>query len=83
MPVTDGYWNEGDPRLPTRRGDHLPLVLCFYVAIPLQYWLIGIDWYGMFAICIPVYGFLLLPAITALGGDTENFLERTTRSSGD
>jgi phosphatidate cytidylyltransferase len=64
---------------PTRRGDHLPLVLCFYLAIPLQYWLIGIDWYGMFAICIPVYGFLLLPAITALGGDTEAFLERTTK----
>jgi phosphatidate cytidylyltransferase len=64
---------------PTRRGDHLPLVLCFYLTIPLQYWLIGIDWYGMFAICIPVYGFLLLPAITALGGDTEAFLERTTK----
>jgi phosphatidate cytidylyltransferase len=64
---------------PTRRGDHLPLVLCFYLAIPLQYWLIGIDWYGLFAICIPVYGFLLLPAITALGGDTESFLERTTK----
>jgi phosphatidate cytidylyltransferase len=64
---------------PTRRGDHLPLVLCFYVAIPLQYWLIGIDWYGLFAICIPVYGFLLLPAVTALVGDTEDFLERTTK----
>ena len=64
---------------PTRRGDHLPLVLCFYVAIPLQYWLIGIDWYGLFAIFIPVYGFLLLPAITALAGDTESFLERTTK----
>lgn len=64
---------------PTRRGDHLPMVLCFYLAIPLQYWLIGIDWYGLFAICIPVYGFLLLPAVTALGGDTESFLERTTK----
>ncbi|THD07594.1 phosphatidate cytidylyltransferase [Rhodanobacter lindaniclasticus] len=64
---------------PARRGDHLPLVLCFYLAIPLQYWLIGIDWYGLFAICIPVYGFLLLPAVTALGGDTESFLERTTK----
>ncbi|MGP1664905.1 MAG: phosphatidate cytidylyltransferase [Rhodanobacter sp.] len=64
---------------PTRPGDHLPLVLCFYLAIPLQYWLIGVDWYGLFAICIPVYGFLLLPAITALKGDTENFLERTTK----
>ncbi len=64
---------------PTRRGDHLPLCLCFYVAIPLQYWLIDIDWYGMFAICLPVYGFLVLPAVSALTGDVENFLERTTK----
>ncbi len=64
---------------PTRRGDHLALCLCFYMAIPLQYWLIGIEWYGLFVMCIPVYGFLLLPAVTALSGDTENFLERTTK----
>jgi phosphatidate cytidylyltransferase len=64
---------------PTRRGDHLPLCLCFYVAIPLQYWLIGIDWYNLFAICIPVYGFLLLPAVSALAGDVDHFLERNTK----
>lgn len=64
---------------PTRRGDHLALCLCFYIAIPLQYWLIGIDWYGLFVMCIPVYGFLALPAISALSGDTENFLERNTK----
>lgn len=64
---------------PTRRGDHLALCLCFYVAVPLQYWLIGIGWYGLFVICIPVYGFLLLPAVTALQGETENFLERNTK----
>ena len=64
---------------PTRPGDHLPLCLCFYVAIPLQYWLIGSDWYGLFVILIPVYGFLLLPAISALAGDTEHFLERSTK----
>lgn len=64
---------------PTRRGDHLALCLCFYVAIPLQYWLIGVDWYGLFVMCIPVYGFLLLPAVTALQGDTEDFLERNTK----
>lgn len=64
---------------PTRRGDHLPMVLCFYVAIPLQYWLIADEWYGLFAICIPVYGFLLLPAITAISGDVEGFLERSTK----
>jgi len=64
---------------PTRRGDHLALCLCFYVAIPMQYFLIGIDWYGLFVLFIPVYGFLALPAISALSGDTENFLERNTK----
>lgn len=64
---------------PTRRGDHAVLSLCFYVAIPLQYWLIGIDWYGLFVMCLPVYGFLLLPAVSALAGDTEDFLARNTK----
>jgi phosphatidate cytidylyltransferase len=64
---------------PTRRGDHITLCLCFYIAIPLQYWLIGIDWYGLFVMCIPVYGFLLLPAVSALSGETEEFLERNTK----
>jgi len=64
---------------PTRRGDHLSLCLCFYIAIPLQYFLIGIEWYGLFVMCIPVYGFLLLPAVAALQGDTTGFLERTTK----
>lgn len=64
---------------PTRPGDHRPMALCFYVALPLQYWLIGVEWYGLFAICIPVYGFLLLPAISALEGDVDGFLERNTK----
>ncbi len=64
---------------PTRRGDHLVLVLCFYLALPLQYVLIGVDWYGLFVMCIPVYGFLLLPAVSALEGDTEDFLARNTK----
>jgi len=64
---------------PTRRGDHLALCLCFYVAIPLQYWLIGIGWYGLFSILIPVYGFVLLPAVAALAGDADQFLERTAK----
>ncbi|HZX89858.1 MAG TPA: phosphatidate cytidylyltransferase, partial [Rudaea sp.] len=32
---------------PTRPGDHLPLVVCFYVLLPVQYWLIGDDWYNL------------------------------------
>ncbi len=64
---------------PTRPGDHLPLVLAFYVLIPVQYWLIYDQWYGLFAIFIPVYAFLALPALAALGGDTTDFLARTTK----
>ncbi len=58
---------------PTERSDYWALVLCFYVAIPVQYILIGTDWYGMFVICLPVYGFIVLPTIQALSGDTERF----------
>lgn len=64
---------------PTRAGDHLPLVVAFYLLIPFQYWLIGDEWYGMFSIFIPVYAFLALPALAVLGGDTTDFLTRTTK----
>ena len=64
---------------PTRPGDYLPMILCFFVLVPLQYFLIHIEWYGLFAIFIPVYAFLGLPAIAALAGDTENFLERVAK----
>ncbi|MBS0575486.1 MAG: phosphatidate cytidylyltransferase [Proteobacteria bacterium] len=64
---------------PTRPGDHMPLVACFYVMLPIQYWLIFDDWYGLFAIFLPVYGFLSLPILMAISGDTEGFLERVTK----
>ncbi|ASY61581.1 Phosphatidate cytidylyltransferase [Sinorhizobium sojae CCBAU 05684] len=64
---------------PTRAADHLPLVGAFYLLLPLQYWLVWIDWYALFTILIPVYGFLLLPSLAALRGDTEQFLLRVSR----
>ncbi len=64
---------------PTRPGDHRALSLAFFVLIPIQYWLIGIHWYALFAIFIPVYGFLLLPSFSALSQDAEHFLERTAK----
>lgn len=54
----------------------------FFVILPQQYVLVNMRWYGMFAIMIPVYGFLFLPARTAIAGDTRDFLERTTKPSG-
>jgi phosphatidate cytidylyltransferase len=64
---------------PTRRSDYPALVAAFYFALPMQYLLIAIDWYGMFSIFIPVYLFLLLPILASLGGDTTRFLERTSK----
>jgi len=65
---------------PTKRADHVPLFLSFFVLIPLQYLLIADNWYGMFAILIPVYAFLILPAVGALAGDTDRFLERMAKT---
>jgi phosphatidate cytidylyltransferase len=63
----------------TRRGDYRALLWCFFFFLPLQYWLIGISWYGLFSILIPVYAFLLLPVFATLGADTTRFLERTAK----
>jgi phosphatidate cytidylyltransferase len=62
---------------PTSRADHSVLVWSFFVVTPVQYVLVGIEWYGLFSIMIPVYAFLLLATRSVLAGDTERFLERT------
>jgi phosphatidate cytidylyltransferase len=62
---------------PTRRGDHWALILCFFVLLPFQYWLVWIEWYGLFSIFIPVYAFLVLPILAAASGDSRNFMQRT------
>src|SRR5262249_24420841 len=47
---------------------------------PVNYVLVGIGWYGLFAIFIPVYGFIGLQVRAALAGSTEQFLDRTART---
>ncbi|MCD8339589.1 MAG: phosphatidate cytidylyltransferase [Burkholderiales bacterium] len=64
---------------PTRRRDHLILVIAFYVAIPVQYLLLGLKQIGPFTLFIPVYLFLALPVCMALTRDTERFLERVAK----
>lgn len=64
---------------PTRRGDHRAMSIAFFVLIPVQYWLIADDWYGLFSVFIPVYGFLLLPSLAVLAEDPEAFLERSAK----
>jgi len=59
--------------IPTRRIDRSVLLLA-YLAIPIQYYWAGDDWYGMFIVFIPVWMFLLMPMAMALRGDTQGFL---------
>ena len=44
-------------------------ILISYLAIPFMFYLIYINWYGMFIIAIPVYFFLLVPFAVALEGN--------------
>lgn len=60
----------------TRRGDHVALAAMFFVVLPLQYTLVWIEWYGLYAIFIPVYVFLLQPIFVSLRGDTDRFMLR-------
>ena len=62
---------------PTKRGDHGTLLWLFFAITPIQYGLVAIGWYGLFAIFIPVYAFLFVPLRSVLSGDCERFLERT------
>jgi phosphatidate cytidylyltransferase len=64
---------------PTRPEDHRPIVAAFYLFIPLQYGLIAREWEGLYLILIPVWGFLLLPILSVLKGETTDFLLRSAR----
>ncbi|HJQ78345.1 MAG TPA: phosphatidate cytidylyltransferase [Lacipirellulaceae bacterium] len=60
--------------VPPRAG-RWPILLWAYLSIPLQYYWIHLEWYGMFIIFIPVYLFLLLPTRLVLAGVTEGFIQ--------
>ena len=64
---------------PTRRGDHRALVLAFFVVLPLQFMLVATEHFDLFTVFIPVYAFLAMPVASALGGDTQRFLERNAK----
>lgn len=65
--------------IPSKAGDLKAQQLAFMVLTPLQYLLIWIEWYGMFALLIPVYAFLFIPTLNATQGDPERFLARTAK----
>jgi phosphatidate cytidylyltransferase len=65
--------------VPTRRGDHRTLFWSFFVIMPLQYYLVGMQWYILFAVMIPVLACVFIPPSIAIAGDTEQFLERASK----
>jgi phosphatidate cytidylyltransferase len=64
---------------PTRRGDHRSLVLAFFIVLPLQFWLVATRHFDLFTVFIPVYVFLALPAVSAISGDPQRYLERNAK----
>jgi phosphatidate cytidylyltransferase len=64
---------------PTRPADHRALFWVFFVITPLQFYLVAIQWYGLFTLLIPVYAFLFIPTRIAAAGDCGHFLERTAK----
>ncbi len=50
-------------------------VLWAYIAIPIQYYLAYIGWYGAFIIFIPIVMFLLLPLRLVLKGETTGIIK--------
>jgi phosphatidate cytidylyltransferase len=63
----------------TRRADHRALLVAFFVVLPVQFWLAASPYLTMFSVFIPVYMFLALPVLAALGNDPQRFLERTAK----
>jgi phosphatidate cytidylyltransferase len=59
--------------VPVRPADRVILGLA-YAAIPVQYYFIWTQWYGMFSIFVPVYAFTLITAATVAVGETRGFI---------
>jgi phosphatidate cytidylyltransferase len=57
------YFSLVDIRLQDRWG-----ILAAYLSIPFMIYMVQIDWYGLFIISIPVYAFLVVPFLVAIGG---------------
>lgn len=64
----------------TAAADHWALAAAVFIVLPLQYLSVGMGWYGFYSIFIPVYAFLLMPILSTLRGQSENFLIRVSEA---
>ncbi|MCK5502385.1 MAG: phosphatidate cytidylyltransferase [Tritonibacter mobilis] len=64
----------------TATADHWALTAAVFIVLPLQYLSVGMSWYGFYSFFIPVYAFLLMPILSALRGQSKNFLIRVSEA---
>ncbi|MFM0625229.1 phosphatidate cytidylyltransferase [Paraburkholderia xenovorans] len=64
---------------PTSPSDHITLFIAFFIAIPVLYLLLWVNWYGMFSIFVPVHLFITWSPVSALTQDTHEFLSRNSK----
>ncbi|PZP35824.1 MAG: phosphatidate cytidylyltransferase [Roseateles depolymerans] len=65
--------------LHTQRSDHRTLIVAFFGLLPVQYLICGTRFFDLFTVFLPVYGFLVLPIVSALADDPTRFLERNAK----
>lgn len=59
--------------IPVRQVDRTAILLA-YAAVPVQYWFVYDDWYGMFSIFIPVYVAAAIAFRLVLAGESKGFI---------
>lgn len=64
---------------PTQSADRQALFWCFFIFLPMQYVIIGLNWYSFYVIFIPVFVFLFIATRIAINGNTVDFLGRVAK----
>lgn len=64
---------------PTQSADRQALFWCFFIFLPMQYVIIGFNWYSFYVIFIPVFVFLFIATRIAINGNTVDFLGRVAK----
>ena len=67
------------PITKVRRADQRALFWSMFLILPLQYYLVWIEWYGMFSIFVPVYVFVTMAVFACLKEDVPDFLARCAK----
>lgn len=62
------------------RADRWVIGGVYALILPVQFWAVYTGWYGFYAIFIPVYAFLLMPALAAVSGGPAAFMTRAAET---